>query len=454
MTTLTDFDRLLSTVLEVDGPQGVPPGLVDAALAQARTVGQRRPFIPVADRLGWPPIGWPVPRAVQRRFTILTLVALLAAALVASALLIAGGRARSLVDAGERIYVWANSRAHLVTADGVTSLQTLNYRNWLCPPLVPGTLIVGQSARGQWNLMDLTTGRAVGSVSTNYGGGERWSPHSAALALFDFTGRVGLVDLADPARPVTHWIPVLGVVDVAWSLDGDRLAVLVIRDGAISVVVIDAATDAVTTVATSLRGDEAQVGWASRGSRVDVRMASVVAGGYAWTSTLVDTQSGTSIKLPDVRIPNGQEISPSFGALSPDGLKFAKPLAASVSVFNPEGDVVRTLPTVGPAQDLAWSPDGRHVAFRDGDALVVADVEDETRATMALDPTEPFAWHRSGEDLIVARQADGGAVVERYRGRDLELLAWKDLPSPAGTALPPDAANPRCLQLDDGLPTP
>lgn len=239
MTATTDFDRLLGAVLEADGPQGLPAGLVDAALADARIVGQRRPFFRLADRLGWPPLGWPVPRSGSRRFALLALVALLGAAVVAS-LLVAGGGPRRLVGDGERIYVWANRQAHLIAADDVSSYTVPAFRGDDCATLVPGTMLVTRGGFGQWHVIDLSTNRAVGSVSTDYGGGERWAPGAPRLAQFDVAGRVGLTTFVDPTRPITRWIPVEGVVDVDWSLDGERLAAIAIREGTIHVVVIDA----------------------------------------------------------------------------------------------------------------------------------------------------------------------------------------------------------------------
>ena len=62
-------DRILAEVLEGRGPTSVPAALVDAALAQASSIGQRRPIVPVFDRRAWPAdgprwqtlrrVGWP-----------------------------------------------------------------------------------------------------------------------------------------------------------------------------------------------------------------------------------------------------------------------------------------------------------------------------------------------------------------------------------------------------------
>lgn len=458
MTATTDFDRLLGAVLEADGPQGLPPGMVDAALAESRTLGQRRPLIPLLDGLGWPPIGWPLPRAASRRFVLLAFVALLGAAVVASALLIAGGRPRPLVGAGERIYLWANGRAYLVTGDGVSSHAVPAFRGEAtdCATLVPGTSIVTRGGFGQWHLIDLMTGQEVGSVSTDYGGGERWSPGGATLAQFDFTGRVGITTFVDPTRPLTRWVPVPGVIDVAWSLAGDRLAALAVRDGVVVIDVIDAASGAATTTVTTLTGATPSIGWASNGPVVEVREGTRASGGFTSTTTLVDTHDGSATTLTGIHMLDGQVPAPGPGALTPDGAVFALPSSSTITLFDRQGAPVATIVTDRAARDLAWSSDGRLLAFRDGERLVVADIDGRIRASADLDPSAPFLWDRVGSDLVVARPAAGGALVERYRGDDLTLVAGIRATSltpvgsgrPAGSAVTGGASLQVCLQLD------
>ncbi len=461
MTAMPDFDRLLGAVLEADGPQSLPPGLVEAALTEARTTSQRRPLIPVADPLGWPPIGWPVPRAASRRFALVTLVALLAAALVTSALLIAGGRPRALLDDGERIYVWANSRAHLVTPDGVSSYAVPFFRGdgADCATLVRGSMTVTRGGFGQWHVIDLTSGKPVGSVSTDYGGGERWSPGGATLAQFDYAGRVGITTFVDPTRPLTRWIPVPGVIDVAWSLAGDRLAALAVRDGLVVIDVIDvidAASATVTTTVTTLASATPSIGWASNGPVVEVRVGTSVTGGFTSTTTLVDTQDASAITLPGIPMLDGQDPTPGFGALTPDGAVFALPSSSEITLFDRQGAPVATIPTDRAARELSWSADGRLLAFRDGERLVLADIDGRIRASADLGPTAPFLWDRDGSDLVVARPAVGGALVERYRGDDLTLVAGIQATSPepvrsglpTASALAVGASLPICLQLD------
>src|SRR5262245_64489937 len=57
MRTTFDFDRFLASTLDQAGPTTAPPRLVDASLAQAGGVSQRRPLMSVFDRRAWPPRG-------------------------------------------------------------------------------------------------------------------------------------------------------------------------------------------------------------------------------------------------------------------------------------------------------------------------------------------------------------------------------------------------------------
>ena len=95
MSSTFDFDRLLASVLEENGPQHVPTAVLESALATSRDARQRRPFVAAFDRRAWP--AWRLsmaPRAVRLRSPlvraiILVLVAwaLIAIGVIGSALL-------------------------------------------------------------------------------------------------------------------------------------------------------------------------------------------------------------------------------------------------------------------------------------------------------------------------------------------------------------------------------
>jgi hypothetical protein len=86
MTATFDFDRLLAAVLETGGPQAVPEKVVEAALAQARDAGQRRPRVAPLDRNAWPPRRTSMANPATARLVLIVLAALLTTALVAASI--------------------------------------------------------------------------------------------------------------------------------------------------------------------------------------------------------------------------------------------------------------------------------------------------------------------------------------------------------------------------------
>jgi len=85
MSATFDFERMLGTVLEASGPTVAPEGVVDAALASARSVGQRHRAT-VLDRRLWPPRTISLGNPAVRRMATIAIVALLLAAMAAAAL--------------------------------------------------------------------------------------------------------------------------------------------------------------------------------------------------------------------------------------------------------------------------------------------------------------------------------------------------------------------------------
>ncbi len=86
MTATFDFDRLLESVLDEGGPQGVPPTTVDAALARAGAVRQRRSFVRALDRSAWPAPRLSLGDPATARLVLVGSVVLLTLAVVAAAI--------------------------------------------------------------------------------------------------------------------------------------------------------------------------------------------------------------------------------------------------------------------------------------------------------------------------------------------------------------------------------
>lgn len=88
MTASFDFDRLLGSVLESGGPRSVPSTVVEAALAEAALVSQRRPLVRLLDRRAWPVPRFSPANPAAGRLATAGLILLLTVALLATAILV------------------------------------------------------------------------------------------------------------------------------------------------------------------------------------------------------------------------------------------------------------------------------------------------------------------------------------------------------------------------------
>ena len=88
MTATFDFDQLLGSVLGESGPQAADATVVEAALAEAHDLSQRRPLIKALDRLAWPAPRLSLANPAGARLALVGLVALLVLALIAALLFV------------------------------------------------------------------------------------------------------------------------------------------------------------------------------------------------------------------------------------------------------------------------------------------------------------------------------------------------------------------------------
>jgi hypothetical protein len=84
MTGMFDFDQLLGSVLRERGPQTADTTVVEAALAEAHGVQQRRPLVMALDRRAWPAPRVSLANPAVSRLAMLGIVALLTLALLAA----------------------------------------------------------------------------------------------------------------------------------------------------------------------------------------------------------------------------------------------------------------------------------------------------------------------------------------------------------------------------------
>ena len=467
MTMLTEFDRLLGSVLEADGPQAVPPGLVDAAFIEVRTVDQRRPFVRVLDQLAWPPVVGPLPRRATRRMATLALVALLVIAAIAAAVFVGTSRPPQVLGDGERAYVWVNDTIHFVTNDGATVHQITPGRSVSCPTLIAGTTVIARAGFNAWDLLDVVSGGTVAAVPIG-AGSERWSPDAQRLAILDALGRVRVVSFGTPALPRIAIYDTPGIQWLDWSLDGERLAIATQIGTELAIEVLDVVTGArqvvhrgqVEAVGEFGNGPPRIVYWSSKGSTIALQ---VWVGGGMTEVTLLDTASGKTARLADIGGASGAGADlDSESALSPDGTAFAVVTSsAEVAIFDSRGARLGTVSTTQPATGLAWSADGHLLAFREGDALLVVARDGSTPRTAFVGRSVSFRWDAVGRDLIVASVRIGGVVVERYETRGMTPIARLDSPvsgsggSPMPEPSPVDGEVPApCMQLDTLGPAP
>lgn len=462
MTTRPDLDRLLGAVLEADGPQTVPPGLVEAALAEARSTGQRRPLLRPLDPLAWPPVVGPLPHLARRRIATLAIVALLVAAAIALALLVGGPRPPRVLADGQRAFVWLGDRAYQFSDVGSTEHQATPRRGgWSCPKLVPGTTVFAQAGFMGWDLVDVATDILVAHISFNTAGSERMSSDGRRLAILDLAGRIGVATVGQPSATELVWYDVPGIHAFDWSRSGDRLAILSAAGSEIILEVLDAASGIRRPVLSSAlpAGDwpGGTVRWSSDGPYVLLAIGADVR-----SVAIVDTRTGTSIEVPGISGAAGTYPDLDLGAaLSADGTSIALVRSPTeILIADATGRTVATIRTSQPARDLAWSTNGDRLAFRDGDTLVAVDRDGTDRRAATIGANFAFRWDLVTPELIVASAGVDGIAVERYETTSLTPVArLEPPPSSVGPSPRPglgfvDAeANPICIQLDDVGPS-
>lgn len=466
MTMLTHVDRLLGSVLEADGPQALPPGLVDAALTEARTLNQRRPFLRVLDQLAWPPLIGPRPRRATRRVVAIALVALLAIAALAAAVLVGTTRPPQVLGDAQRAYVWHGDTAYLLTAGTAVAHSVTPGRATNCPTLIAGTTAIARFGYGGWELVDVVTDAPVSSVEFNTAGMERWSPDARRMAIMDAAGRVGIATFEDLAAPVTTWFDAPGVQSIDWSQRGDRLAFTTQVGLTLTVEILDVVSGErlvayrteVAEASSFANGPWRDVRWSSDGATIVIQVGTAT---DMTTVTLIDTGAGRSQVLAGI---TGSSGSGAFlgqeSALTADGTAIALVRSPTeVLIADPTGTTLGAVPTTQPARSLAWSANGQLLAFLDGDALVMVAREGTARRIALVGAVAAFRW--DGPDIVVATAQAGGVTVERYETDKLTPVARFDStesgsdpsPAPAPSAVVGEI-DTICLQLDYLGPSP
>jgi Tol biopolymer transport system component len=157
----------------------------------------------------------------------------------------------------------------------------------------------------------------------------------------------------------------------------------------------------------------------------------------------------TSADGSDRRMLVSHAIQPAF---SPDGSKLAYVVDAGIFpggivIADAEGQNARTVTSSPDANSPSWSPNGRRLAFRQGRAIVIADIDgSKMRALTARSLSGPV-WSPDGKliaftrgpsgaagdrpftSMIVVTRSDGGSgervVVRRFSKTWVQPPAWR-----------------------------
>lgn len=436
MTTAMDLDRLLVEVLDADGPRTAPPRVVEAAIQEASTVRQRTPLPAPLDRGAWPrPWFGPV---LSRRLAVLALVGLLVVTL-AAALLGIGAR-RSFLGDASRVSIWVDGVLHVLTPAGTVASIPVIDRGFSCGIVVGGADMVATSGFGALVLRDIETQREVGEVGTDYAGSEVWSADHRHLALVDLAGRVGIAGLSGAPSAATRWVAVPDIRSVVW--DGMGMLVLGRRVGeALVIERLDPATLSRTTRATLRIDWPDDETYPSMSVAPDGRWLLLRGPFDAQQERIVDLATGqaTIVSSPSVML--AVTWSPDSTLVALGGLD------GSVWLVDPTGAVVGRTPPWERLDDLAWAPDGQHLAVLAEDRLRLTDRTGREIRTISLEPRSAVAWADPNALFVARPEARGAVAIERRRASDLGVEETRRssiaLPSP-----PPYSYEEVCLQVD------
>jgi hypothetical protein len=435
MTATYDFDRLLGSVLQSNGPQTLPSGVVDPALTTARTIRQRRPVVAGLDRRAWP-----TQRLVPSSTTRLAMVGL-AVLLVLAALAVGGAVGTHLLDQTHRgprgPIASVPPTAPSPSSDSVVApvVQTPPP----APPVDPNGVFSALSystfrlgCREPFRL-DLTTGASLsigdchdlvapdsssvgrrgpaGLMVSNQGGSASvpvdapkdaypmaWSPDSRWLvwtAAEDPTGRpmvAGIVS-ADGSRQVRLPAPDAAWETPSWSPDSSRVAI---------------ATSAGLLVGKADGSDLRIIGsfptplaWAPGGDRF-----AYVYGGDLWTVN-IDGAGPTNL----TRFTFG---GAGTAAWSPFGGTIAVMQGRTlwfVDLFGGRHGVDLGIDAASGVSQLAWAPAGGSLAVAlGGDRSAIDLVSSDGASVVRVEDAASPTWYPSGQYLAF-RALDPGAPV-------------------------------------------
>jgi Tol biopolymer transport system component len=411
MTMHTDVDRLLGLVLEDDGPQSLPPGLLEAALTEARAVGQRRPLLPWVDRRAWPATAT---AGTGGRAVLVVAVGAMAVAMF-GAILSGGQQAPPPIFGSPSA---PPSSAPPSPSPSASRPVVGDDEAWIS--------LIAQTGAGYGVHFVRPDGSDLHRWAAGIPGTQEhpdWSPDGRQLVV-DTRDGAGVRDLwiadadgSDARRVIDCVDPCTGVDEPAWSPDGASIAFQRIVIGDLGTLtstleILDLATETTHVVLTMpARQVLLAPRWAPDGRRLVVEVARLPEDSY-----LVDPDGGAiGIVDLDATQPVVELLTEfaSFGQLpdwSPDGDWIVwvssvdgDPGHTELVRSRPDGTDVETITTLVPdgaaAVNPTYTPDGTQILFTriaaSGDTALMSIAPDGTDLRISSADVEAFiGWPR------------------------------------------------------------
>jgi Tol biopolymer transport system component len=411
MTMHTDVDRLLGLVLEDDGPQSLPPGLLEAALTEARAVGQRRPLLPWVDRRAWPATAT---AGTGGRAVLVVAVGAMAVAMF-GAILSGGQQAPPPIFGSPSA---PPSSAPPSPSPSASRPVVGDDEAWIS--------LIAQTGAGYGVHFVRPDGSDLHRWAAGIPGTQEhpdWSPDGRQLVV-DTRDGAGVRDLwiadadgSDARRVIDCVDPCTGVDEPAWSPDGASIAFQRIVIGDLGTLtstleILDLATETTHVVLTMpARQVLLAPRWAPDGRRLVVEVARLPEDSY-----LVDPDGGAiGIVDLDATQPVVELLTEfaSFGQLpdwSPDGDWIVwvssvdgDPGHTELVRSRPDGTDVETITAVVPdgaaAVNPTYTPDGTQILFTriaaSGDTALMSIAPDGTDLRVSSADVEAFiGWPR------------------------------------------------------------
>ncbi len=264
-----------------------------------------------------------------------------------------------------------------------------------------------------------------GPVNTRF---TRWPTASGSKLAFQAFGKIWITDMAGGApRRLTNLPAHIFEYSPAWSPDGRSVAFTTWEEQHAGQVWIIAATGGKPRQVTSAAAEYAQVAWSADGTELVLARGSgetfrgrtlvenpwweivrVPAAGGPVTAVAVDKEAGGRRSIVQASYgPEGRIFFPEFTTERRDGRD--QPVTDFVSV-RPDGSDRRVHMKFSFADEAVISPDGKYVAFQEGDNAYLT----------------PFSWTGVGAEPLQADKKRGKFPIKALSKEGGMFVHWRD----------------------------